>query len=818
MSRRSDPREPRVVGFFNTSLKRGWARKTWKGLRTRAQEAGVRLVFFGGENLSLPQGIHTPKNRVYRLAEGTVDALILWQASLAIHTTPRQFEEFADGFPVPKVVLEGQLPGCPSLGCQDRVGMRDLTLHLIDDHGMRRLAYLSYLDHHPGFVERYHGFEEALVSRGLFLDPRLVRTSLLPGLERDESLVRPEFLRRWLGEIREAGAEALVCVTDEVSTLCLQVLAELGIRVPQDLALVAFDTWETSDKTSPTQTYAIPDWETLGLRALDASLSLLEGQRADPVAVAVVHHRGRSCGCSPTLSIDPTTPLTDMLIQLGCPMPEEEASTLERLWSRSESSPAPFLDLWDRLLARAEQRSPRLLGWNDVLTRLVASVGPSSALDAARLRVASYASHAPVFHQFQRGRKIAQQDRLDDDLRFFFDFPRLGEILSQHLPHLGIRSWYVFSHGSHGSSLTASVPRDQLRLVLACVEGSPRPLSSEGVPVPEGDLLPPGFWPEEPGSWVAQPLHFEEYLIGYALFEAPVDFDPAYEVIADQIGKALHGHDLMQQSLHRARQLQESLDYLHGTQKKLIVSEKMAAVGSLVRGVSHEMNTPIGTIVTASSFLLERLSMGTFEAPSLQESASLILVSARKAAGLMDRIRAVTGGDLFESQQRFSLRQVLDEVVSGFLKEPRPVHLTVIWEGLEDLEVEGVPGVYIQVMLHMLENTVDHGYPGRSEGTLRLGLGLVSPGFLEWSFEDDGRGLEPEAVDHLFEPFSSSMSNPRGAGLGTFIIWSLVTRQLGGSVTAESPPGRGLRYVVHVPRRAPQGPGSPVGGRDEVPL
>lgn len=75
----------------------------------------------------------------------------------------------------------------------------------------------------------------------------------------------------------------------------------------------------------------------------------------------------------------------------------------------------------------------------------------------------------------------------------------------------------------------------------------------------------------------------------------------------------------------------------------------------------------------------------------------------------------------------------------------------------------------------------------------------VSDGLLTLTYSDDGRGMEPEVLRRVFEPFFTTARSKGGSGLGLSIVYNLVTQTLGGAISCESAPGRGATFTVTVP-------------------
>jgi PAS domain S-box-containing protein len=249
---------------------------------------------------------------------------------------------------------------------------------------------------------------------------------------------------------------------------------------------------------------------------------------------------------------------------------------------------------------------------------------------------------------------------------------------------------------------------------------------------------------------------------------------------------------------------------------QLMQSEKLAALGSLVAGIAHELNTPIGNVMAVASTLKDevndfgqRLLSGTARrsdvqkgAARLQEASTLIERNAIRAAKLINDFKEVAVDQSSTRRRHFTLHHVVHEV----LTTTRPVfknsqhHMEVNIPA--DLAMDSYPGPLEQVLTNFLTNSLSHGFEelaqGRIEITARQEGALV---VLEYS--DNGCGIAASNLQHIFEPFYTTKLGRGGSGLGLYIVYNLVTNVLGGQISAHSTVGTGTRFVLRLPQQAP---------------
>ena len=264
-------------------------------------------------------------------------------------------------------------------------------------------------------------------------------------------------------------------------------------------------------------------------------------------------------------------------------------------------------------------------------------------------------------------------------------------------------------------------------------------------------------------------------------------------------------------------ELRESMRQLQQTQTALIESEKMAALGNMVAGLAHEINTPIGISKGAASHLAAVVAdyQARLQAPdetqeetlrlahTLTESADLIQSNLTRAAQLVARFKRVSVDQSYADERRFKLLENINDVVAGFSRELAAHQVTVDVHCDDQLEIWGDPGCYSQMHTIVLNNALDHAFPDASAGaerTVTIEAATEAAG-LKIVYRDNGSGVSDEVRRRLFEPFFTTRRHRGGTGLGLHILYLLVTKTLGGRVTCEGKRGSGLELRIELPLR-----------------
>jgi len=262
----------------------------------------------------------------------------------------------------------------------------------------------------------------------------------------------------------------------------------------------------------------------------------------------------------------------------------------------------------------------------------------------------------------------------------------------------------------------------------------------------------------------------------------------------------------------RNTELARNMEMLNLIKDQLVESERMASLGGLVAGIAHDVNTPIGVSVTAASYLNERLvslraafddktlsnkSMNAF-IDEAEQASTLLLSNLNRASDLIASFKQVAVDQTSEAERLFNLNSYLHEILQSLKPTFKNTRHQVNIQCPADLEILCAPGVIAQIVTNMMINSLMHGFEHIQEGHISLVV-FREGGHIMMEYQDDGKGMSKEALSHLFDAFYTTRRNQGGSGLGTHIVFNLVTQTLDGSIEAFSEPEKGLRYVIRFP-------------------
>jgi PAS domain S-box-containing protein len=268
------------------------------------------------------------------------------------------------------------------------------------------------------------------------------------------------------------------------------------------------------------------------------------------------------------------------------------------------------------------------------------------------------------------------------------------------------------------------------------------------------------------------------------------------------------------------RELATTLDSLRHAQTELVRAEKMAALGSLVAGVSHELNTPIGNSVLVASTLhdktqelmleydaarLRRSSLQSY-AECVRTASDLLLRNLRRAHELVAGFKQVAADQTSEQRRRFDLAQVIEEVVRALAPSMRKRPVTLELDLAPDIHMDSYPGPLGQIIANLVTNALTHGFDDGRAGRLRISCHLTDAHQARMVCSDDGCGIAPEVIGRIFDPFFTTRLGKGGSGLGLHIAYNIATQVLGGDITVTSDGISGTEFVVTLPLVAPQAP------------
>jgi C4-dicarboxylate-specific signal transduction histidine kinase len=268
---------------------------------------------------------------------------------------------------------------------------------------------------------------------------------------------------------------------------------------------------------------------------------------------------------------------------------------------------------------------------------------------------------------------------------------------------------------------------------------------------------------------------------------------------------------------------ESALSELRDTQTSLIEAEKLAALGSLVAGVAHEVNNPVGISLTVASSLARRceefereVETGPIRRSRLSEfvhgnrdAANQLVTNLHRAGELIQSFKQVAVDRSHADRRSFDLKESIEQIVSSLRPGLRKSQVRLVVDVPPGIMMDSYPGPLGQVVTNLFLNAINHAFPAGETGTISIVARTSGPDQVHIVFRDSGAGMSEDVQRKAFEPFFTTRRGIGGTGLGLHIVYNLITQRLGGRIVLSSMAGAGTTFRINLPRVAP---------REELPI
>ena len=254
--------------------------------------------------------------------------------------------------------------------------------------------------------------------------------------------------------------------------------------------------------------------------------------------------------------------------------------------------------------------------------------------------------------------------------------------------------------------------------------------------------------------------------------------------------------------------LLENIEYLKNAQNEIIESEKLAGLGHLVAGIAHEVNTPLGVSVTANSYILdntkrinEKLEKGTLTKLDFKkyleqasDSSDMISDNLERAAKLINDFKSISATQTSNIVEKFNFNSYLNKISSVM----RPIYKNkvseIIIECDDNIEIIWNQGIFSQIITNLISNSIIHGMDDMEEGIIKISM-FENKKDYKLVYSDNGCGISDESKKKIFEPFFTT-NRSEGTGLGMYIVYNLVRKELDGHIVVKDNRPTGTKFVI----------------------
>lgn len=281
----------------------------------------------------------------------------------------------------------------------------------------------------------------------------------------------------------------------------------------------------------------------------------------------------------------------------------------------------------------------------------------------------------------------------------------------------------------------------------------------------------------------------------------------------------------------RTQELSHALETIKATQGELVRTAKMAALGNLVAGVAHEINTPVGTALMSASTMqngTEKLAAdlranGMLDRTAFEdyldlatECSYLVMVNLQRAGELIQTFKQVAVDQTSLQKRTFALKPYLREVIYNLTPDIKSTPHRVTLSGDDAITLHSYPGAFAQIITNLVVNSLTHAYPDNRPGNLHIAIHECSVSSNESSYAkgdntqgdkpprkviikytDNGCGIPETFRSKIFEPFFTTMRDQGGSGLGLHLVYNLVTQKLRGTIDVSTACADGSLAKAH---------------------
>lgn len=259
--------------------------------------------------------------------------------------------------------------------------------------------------------------------------------------------------------------------------------------------------------------------------------------------------------------------------------------------------------------------------------------------------------------------------------------------------------------------------------------------------------------------------------------------------------------------------VEEKSKELNAAMRELLNREKLASLGNLITGISHEINTPLGVVVSATSYLsmkhsefISLINDGKLTKDALmkylndtEDTINILITNITKSSELVKSLKQVTIDHTLEEFSKFNLYSQLEQTMLSLRLEYRDFDYFFKIDCPKDLNIDSYANTYSQIFTNLILNSIRHGFYNKERGNVIISV-KNEPKQLIITYYDDGNGIPENIIDRIFDPFFTTNRIKGGNGLGLSVVHNLVTLVLKGTIVCESKLNEGTKFTLTLPK------------------
>lgn len=591
MTKELSPKRP-TIGVIINEFEGVFHTKVREGLEKKAREYDVNLFYISGKALNSPYEADTSYNAIYNLFDKELfQGLIVTSGSLANFCEVEELQKLIKPYlSLPTVSLSLIIPGVPSIITNNRAGIREALVHLIEEHHYRRIGFIKGTEHNKDAIERFEAYCETLAFYKIPYDANLVYSG-------DFCFPTGAAAIKTFFDERQVATDAILSANDDMAHGAFVELKRRGIAIPSSVAIMGYDDIEAVRNLTPPLTTVAQPLVEQGMLAVQYVLDMIDQKEVPEVTELPSRLILReSCGCLPykihepkyakphRASLDFHAFINNFIetnVHFKDPESLKDAYTglIEDITKNaSEEGVEGFLITLNKKLQQTIDDGGSVLFWQEALAYIRRNrclLGELSDLDELFYKAQVLIGEAicrqesnrrlPIYHILWSMRNFVTQSNALLRMR------DLGEALRYHLPLFGFRTFFVALYSSDSEDnrdgLTVS---EKLQLKVGMQGGTA--VSGEFVDTvyPTKQLLPEAFFNQEKRfSWIVQPLANREEQLGILILDLVGEEPLVYPSLREQVSCVVQGILLYERQEKTQLRLQQTLKELEAINRVL---------------------------------------------------------------------------------------------------------------------------------------------------------------------------------------------------------------------------------------------------------
>lgn len=779
------------VAYFSSSIEGDeYNESLLKYIKNECYNLEIDLIIFPSRNLNSDLQHETIIREIFKFFNKDIfDGIILSSSALINYIGNDLYHELTDNFEdIPTVSIGVQNIKYPSIVNDNAIGMKLIAEHLINVHGDKEYLYISGRKSHPESNHRLNSFIKTLKENNIELN----KNRILYG-DFSKDCIR-DLLTPFLNKKIDEKIDTIVCANDTMAKETIDILKNYGYLVPKDISVTGFDNSISANLQLPKITTINQPVELIAKESIDLILKLIEGKETNKHILKrpnlIINE---SCGCFIKSNIR---------IEAKNVFNNKNFLKSELFESLIDSDGEEFVkNIRDTLYSCNNTKS--ILNLRNSTLALLNSV-INDIDDIGKLKILNNIN-IQLINLFKESeiRKLVQShvhfkeaivetrihfERLLTSVDMLSLFKNIDSIFANHK----IESYYILLNNN--SSI-----EDELQMVHGVVEKVILDCSNNEYIFNTQDFIPEEYLPSKKRyTLISLPLFSLNRCFGFIVIDSANMDESFIENIHMHLSSTL-------MNILSLKQLKE-------TQKLLVESEKLAFLGNLVAGLAHEVNTPLGITVTATSFyrellydlkvqfdkglLTKRLISHFFIKTS--ETSELIQKSLNTTIELIDRFKLISTNTDFEVRTVFNL---VENIVRNFEKNREyfeNLNIELIIKSPEIVLIDSYPLVFEKIINNLINNSVHHGFINIQSPKIELEI-LKNDKNITLIYKDNGKGCDKDQITKIFNPFFTTKRSSGFTGLGLTIIYNLIHMKLKGEIICNSKNNQGLILKITVP-------------------